>query len=86
MYTCTIPLFLVLLILNTSNALFVKLPSDHEWYLWKYQHKKNYTTLHEELDRQVTWLSNKAFINAHNSHSKVFGFTLGMNQFGDMVS
>lgn len=85
MYTCTIPLFLVLLILNTSDSLFVKLPSDHEWHLWKYQHNKNYTTLHEELDRHVTWLSNKAFIDAHNSHSKVFGFTLGMNQFGDMT-
>ena len=36
------------------------------------------------MRRNIIWQSNKKFIEAHNANSDKFGFTLGMNSFGDM--
>ena len=57
-----------------------------EWNLWKGQHKKTYANDLEELDRHLIWVSNKNYIEAHNRNSHVFGFTLAVNHFADMVS
>lgn len=57
-----------------------------EWNLWKGQHKKSYDNEVEELDRHLVWVSNKKYIEVHNLNSHVFGFTLSMNHFADLVS
>ena len=56
-----------------------------EWNLWKSQHQKSYESELHELDRHLVWLSNKKYIELHNANSHVFGFTLAMNHFGDLV-
>ena len=59
---------------------------SNEWNSWKSQHGKSYETQKEELERHLVWLTNREYINAHNENEESVGFTLGMNQFGDMVS
>ena len=56
-----------------------------EWNLWKDDHDKAYGSQLEELERHLVWLSNKKYIEQHNANSHLFGFTLAMNHFGDMV-
>ena len=57
-----------------------------EWNGWKLQHKKVYVHDREELLRQKVWMSNKKFIEEYNLNlAKKTGYTLAMNQFGDMV-
>ncbi len=71
-----------------STALLVtasKYEFPEEWHLWKAEHFKSYENEKEELQRHVVWLSNREYINQHNNHADVFGYTLRMNRFGDMV-
>lgn len=56
-----------------------------EWQEWKVTYGKNYTSQLEELDRHLVWLSNKEYIESHNAYSDVFGYTLELNKFADMV-
>ena len=64
----------------------VQYQHPEEWQLWKTQHGKSYESEREELERHLVWLSNREYINAHNKNSDLFGFTLSMNHFGDMVT
>lgn len=57
-----------------------------EWNMWKGVHQKSYNNDIEELNRHIVWLSNKKYIEAHNQNSHVFGYTLAMNHFADIVS
>lgn len=57
-----------------------------EWNLWKDKHGKSYESEHVELERHLVWLSNKEYIDQHNANSHIFGFTLAMNHYGDLVS
>eukprot|EP00731_Ephydatia_muelleri_P025801 Em0017g884a len=57
-----------------------------EWEAWKKEHNKVYSTEMEELTRHIIWQSNKKYIDEHNAHEKVFGFTLGLNKFCDLSS
>ena len=57
-----------------------------EWQLWKGEHGKSYESQREELERHLVWLSNREYINAHNKNAHIFGFTLEINHFGDIVS
>ena len=57
-----------------------------EWRLWKTEHGRTYHAQPEELERHLVWLSNKKYIEVHNKNSGIFGYTLSMNGFGDMVS
>lgn len=41
--------------------------------------------MQDELERHIVWLSNRKYIEEHNRNSGTFGYTLAMNQFGDMV-
>ena len=80
--------YLVLLCMQTVSTASMKqfpIQFPQEWHSWKSKHSKNYTSLHEELERHITWLSNQAYIDAYNDREEVFGFTLGMNEFGDLV-
>lgn len=60
--------------------------NQEEWVLWTKTHGKIYSSSAEEAERYVTWQSNRAYIEKHNRNSHKFGFTLKMNQFGDLVS
>lgn len=59
---------------------------SQEWHLWKGQHRKSYENVREELGKHLIWLSNQEYISQHNKYSDIFGYTLKMNQFGDLVS
>ena len=48
------------------------------------EHGKQYSNELEELHRHAIWQSNKKFIDEHNANADKFGFTLAMNEFGDM--
>lgn len=56
-----------------------------EWHAWKGIHNKKYENDHEELSRHVIWLSNQKYIDEHNKYADTFGYTLGMNRYGDLV-
>ena len=64
----------------------VKVQFSPDWHLWKGQHGKVYEDVREELGKHLVWLSNQEYINQHNRYSDIFGYTLKMNQFGDLVS
>ena len=64
----------------------VQYQHPEEWDLWKTEHGKSYESQREELERHLVWLSNREYINGHNANSDIFGFTLSMNHFGDIVS
>ena len=34
----------------------------------------------------MIWEANKNYVDNHNQNAEVFGFTLAMNEFADMVS
>ena len=57
-----------------------------EWTVWKDNHGKNYESEKVELERHIVWLSNKEYIDQHNANAHIFGFTLALNNMGDMVS
>ena len=69
---------------GTEGRTLPQLSSD--WHLWKSTHGKDYSSFREELYRHVIWQSNKRFIEAHNTFNYTFGYTLAMNQMGDLVS
>ena len=75
----------VLCLVAVSSAVQPKFEFVEEWQLWKARHSKIYDTEILELERHLTWLSNKKYIEQHNANSHIFGFTLAMNRFGDMV-
>ena len=57
-----------------------------EWNGWKELYKKTYECEHEELARYTVWVANKAYIEEHNKNADTLGYTLKMNEFGDMVT
>ena len=80
----------LLVVLSTLLLLATSAPFHYErveeWNLWKTQHRKEYSSQLEELERHLVWLSNKKYIDAHNANEDFMGFRLAMNMFGDMVS
>ena len=50
------------------------------------EHGREYNTAEEELMRHTVWESNKKYIDTHNDNADQLGFTLAMNEFGDLVS
>lgn len=73
----------LLLLLATSAPFHYE--NVEEWNSWKTQHRKEYSSDLEELERHLVWLSNKQYIDAHNANEDIMGFRLAMNTFGDMV-
>lgn len=61
-------------------------PFVEEWETWKSLYNKKYTTQEEELRRQIIWKANKKYVEEHNAQKEKFGYTLEMNQFGDLVN
>ena len=62
-----------------------KLELHEEWKNWKLTHSKSYVSEKDEIEKHIVWLSNKEYIDQHNANSHIFGFTLDLNHFGDMV-
>lgn len=93
---CIATVTIVLSILNSSEGswsagdiLFKfqgKYKHHEEWIWWKKVHSKSYKSYQEELERHLIWLSNRKFIEQHNANAHIFGYTLEMNYWGDMVS
>ena len=82
----TISYILLLCVAGLVACQHSKYQISKEWNSWKARHGKSYETQKEEMERHLVWLSNREYINAHNENEESVGFTLGMNQFGDMVS
>lgn len=40
----------------------------------------------EELSRRIIWEANRNYVQNHNEHSDIYGFTVAMNKFADLVS
>ena len=56
-----------------------------EWHAWKATHEKTYENEREELKKHVVWKSNQKYIEEHNKYNDKFGYTLEMNEYGDLV-
>ena len=69
---------------SSERAANVSFPP--EWHLWKTEHGKSYKNTKEELSKHLVWLDNQEYINQHNKYADVFGYTLKINRFGDLVS
>ena len=76
-------LLIVLSLCSLAVAFQYEMPQ--QWNLWKSQHGKAYKSDKEDLERHLNWVSNKKYIDMHNANADVFGFTLAMNHFGDLV-
>jgi len=74
---------LLLAVVATANA---KFQFTEEWELWKKDHGKEYSSDEEELLRRIVWEANKNYVDNHNEHAHVFGYTVAMNQFADLES
>lgn len=71
---------------NSSSADRVSHERMHnEWKAWMKEHGKLYTAEKEEYLRRGRWFDNWEYINKHNRNADIHGFTLKMNQFGDLV-
>lgn len=77
---------LVFLLAVVAVATSTAIRYPEEWHLWKTEHGVSYSDDMEELRKHVTWMSNKAYIEQHNQYSDTFGYTLKMNNFGDLSS
>lgn len=77
---------LCLLVTATSSA-----PVEYDavlklkWKEWMSLHGKQYSHEKEELERSLTWMKNMKYIESHNSNAAIHGFTLAMNEYGDLV-
>ena len=76
--------FLFILFFLTSATTSFQFPE--EWLSWKKEYGKEYGSPAEELNRQRIFESNVRRIEEHNSGSGGKWFTMGMNEFGDLVS
>merc|ERR1712159_727084 len=56
------------------------------WKAFKTDFKKAYDTVEEHAARFSTFKDNVDFITSHNARSEEHGYTVGINQFGDMSS
>ena len=70
--------FSVLSLLNNNLMYLMSL------FIFLQTYEKRYGSDDEELRRNTIWQSNKKYIEAHNTNSDKFGFTLGMNGLGDL--
>nr|BAG74343.1 silicatein-M2 [Ephydatia fluviatilis] len=74
----------ILFLSLASLAMAVQYEFVEEWHLWKGQNNKRYASELEELERHTIWLSNKKYVEEHNARADAFGYTLAMNNLGDL--
>lgn len=75
-----------LIVLAVLVGVSVAFQFTEEWELWKKQYNKKYGSDEEELNRHITWESNRLRVENHNANADKYGYTLTMNEFADMVS
>ncbi|XP_041379493.1 silicatein-like [Gigantopelta aegis] len=63
---------------KSSYAVELAFKQDSEWLTWKQKHDKSYESDIHELEKYVTWISNRAFIEAHNQLKSDFGYRLAI--------
>lgn len=68
-----------------SKVSSVALQYGLAWGSWRTKYKKSYMSSKEELERYIAWRSNMAYIDYHNTYADKFGFSLAMNNYGDLV-
>jgi len=78
-----LPLFFALAVASASAG-----EPDYAslWAQWKAEFGKDYLSATEHDTRYLTFKDNVDFINTHNARAEEHGYTVGMNQFGDMNS
>merc|ERR1719313_2963902 len=64
-------------------ALTTQLPLNREFDAWKKVHKKEYSSLEEEIYALKAWEENEIIIQQHNA--KNLSWTLGHNEFSDLT-
>lgn len=74
------------LVLTVMLAVATAFDFSEEWKAWKKIHNKAYDSERDELTRRIIWEAKKKYIEEHNAHQKVFGYTLGLNKFSDLTS
>lgn len=79
--------FAVALLVGAASAYMVDDLFRAEWHGWKLAHGKTYASPREESFRQKIFLENRMKIAEHNKMASQgeFSFTMGMNQFGDLL-
>ena len=70
------------LLLSVCAAALAR-PLDEQWHAWKSAHGKFYAHPNEETARRQIWTENSARAREHNTGNH--SFSLGLNQFADMV-
>ena len=58
---------------------------SEEWEQWQTEHGKMYLDVREMVERHIVWASNREYIDQHNKNALLLGYSLRMNQFGDLV-
>ena len=59
---------------------------EEEWRGFRSQFGKKYSSDLEELTRHEIFESNMKYIEEHNKNADKHGFTLGVNEYADLVS
>lgn len=67
-------------------ALVQGISQEEQWESWKIVHQKFYAGHSEETLRRRIWQDNLAKIEDHNRQVGTANFSLGINQFADLVS
>ncbi len=49
-------------------------------------YSKKYGSDEEELARLNIWSANRVYVQQHNANADMYGYTVAMNEFADMVS
>lgn len=75
-----------LVVLAVLVSVSVAFQFTEEWELWKKKYSKTYGSDEVELNRHITWESNRLRVENHNANANKYGYTLEMNEFADMVS
>ena len=77
-------LFLLLLSMAIYNC---QNNEDSDWFQFKQNHNKFYTSPEEENSKFGIWQLNKDLIEQHNKQFELglVSYTLRMNEFGDLV-
>jgi len=75
---------LAFLAVAVNAVTVVTFDADSSWTAWKAKYGKTYLSAEEDSVRQAIFSKNVAYIQKHNAANT--GFTLGMNQFGDLTN
>jgi len=78
-------IFLMLVCLGVVQAVSLFALAQDEWDLFKSTHSKKYDNEVEERFRMKIYLENRHKIAKHNKDGDTHGYTLAMNQYGDML-